>query len=106
MQAKELKIKATMRRKFFGLLAGAMLCGALTAQAQIIKPEDLERYAKEKYGDKWVEAAANIGKGITLDEAAAVCDDELLGDGNVQGQPGHHAERQGDGMHHHQCHAG
>lgn len=57
-----------MRRKFFGLLAGAMLCGALTAQAQIIKPEDLERYAKEKYGDKWVEAAANIGKGITLDK--------------------------------------
>ena len=57
-----------MKRTFFGLLAGALLLGAMTAQAQIIKPADLERYAKEKYGDKWVDAAANIAKDITLDK--------------------------------------
>ena len=57
-----------MKRKIYGLLAGALLCGALSAQAQIIKPADLEQYAKEKYGDKWVDAAANIVKGITLDK--------------------------------------
>ena len=50
------------------LLAGLLFLGAAHAQAQIMKAADLEKYAKEKYGDKWADAALNIAKGITLDK--------------------------------------
>lgn len=50
------------------LLAGLLLLGTAHAQAQIMKAADLEKYAKEKYGDKWADAAMNIAKGITLDK--------------------------------------
>jgi hypothetical protein len=33
-----------------------------------MKAADLEKYAKEKYGDKWLDAAANLAKGLTLDK--------------------------------------
>lgn len=39
-----------------------MAFAALCAQAQFMRSEELEAYAKEKYGDSWVEAAANLGK--------------------------------------------
>lgn len=29
--------------------------------AQILRTEELEKYAKEKYGEKWVDAADNLG---------------------------------------------
>ena len=41
---------------------------AVCAKAQFMRSEELEAYAKEKYGDSWVEAAANLGKEITLDK--------------------------------------
>ena len=45
------------------------ICGAVTGvQAQIMKAADLEKYAKEKYGDKWVDAAANLAQGLTFDK--------------------------------------
>ena len=50
------------------LLAGLLLLGTAHAQSQIMKAADLEKYAKEKYGDKWADAAMNIAKGITLDK--------------------------------------
>lgn len=50
------------------LLAGLLLLGTAHVQAQIMKAADLEKYAKEKYGDKWADAAMNIAKGITLDK--------------------------------------
>ena len=50
------------------LLAGLLFLGTAHAQAQIMKAADLEKYAKEKYGDKWADAAMNIAKGITLDK--------------------------------------
>ena len=40
--------------------------GVLTAQAQVMKSADLEKYAKERYGDKWLDAAANLAKDLTL----------------------------------------
>jgi hypothetical protein len=43
-------------------------CGAITTKAQIMKADDLEKYAKNKYGEKWLDAAANIGKDIQLDK--------------------------------------
>ena len=42
--------------------------GVLTAQAQVMKSADLEKYAKERYGDKWLNAAANLAKDLTLDK--------------------------------------
>ena len=33
-----------------------------------MKAADLEKYAKERYGDKWLDAAANLAKGLTLDK--------------------------------------
>ncbi|MBR6828689.1 MAG: DUF4468 domain-containing protein [Prevotella sp.] len=44
------------------------VCGILSTQAQVMKASDLEKYAKEKYGDKWVDAAANLAQGLTLDK--------------------------------------
>ena len=45
------------------------ICGAVTGvQAQVMKAADLEKYAKEKYGDKWVDAAANLAQDLTFDK--------------------------------------
>ena len=33
------------------MLTAILLCGAVNAQAQVMKAADLEKYAKEKYGD-------------------------------------------------------
>ena len=45
------------------------VCGAMTGvQAQVMKASDLEKYAKERYGDKWPEAAANLAKSLTFDK--------------------------------------
>lgn len=53
--------------KFWMLAAILTLCGA-SAQSQVMKAADLERYAKERYGDKWLDAAANLSKGMALDK--------------------------------------
>ncbi len=45
-----------------------LLSGALTVQGQVMKTADLEKYAKNKYGEKWTEAAANLASGLTLDK--------------------------------------
>lgn len=44
------------------------LCGVMSAQAQVMKAADLEKYAKERYGDKWLDAAANLAKDLVLDK--------------------------------------
>ena len=33
-----------------------------------MRSEELEKYAKEKFGDKWENAAANIGSQLSLDK--------------------------------------
>lgn len=43
-------------------------CGTVKVQAQVMKAADLEKYAKSKYGDKWLEAATNLSSGLTLDK--------------------------------------
>ena len=47
-----------MKRIILSALIGLM---AISASAQLMRSEELEKYAKEKFGDKWVDAAANIG---------------------------------------------
>ncbi len=51
------------------LLCVALCClAAMTASAQIIKAADLERYAKERYGEKWLDAAKNLAGSLTFDK--------------------------------------
>ena len=45
---------------------------SVTASAQILRAEELEEYAKERYGDKWVDAAENLGAELTLDKNNAL----------------------------------
>lgn len=44
----------------------------MTVNAQILRADELEKYAKEKFGDKWVEAATNLGSQLTLDKNKAI----------------------------------
>jgi len=55
-----------MKKLIFCLCA--FLCATLCANAQIMRAEELEKYAVEKYGDKWTEAAANLAKELELDK--------------------------------------
>ena len=50
------------------LAAILTLCGTMKAQAQVMKVTDLEKYAKERYGDKWLDAAKNLAADLTLDK--------------------------------------
>ena len=54
--------------KFWMFAAILTLCGATCAQAQVMKAADLEKYAKQRYGDKWLDAAANLASTLTLDK--------------------------------------
>lgn len=40
--------------------------------AQILRADELEKYAKEKYGEKWMDAATNLGSQLTLDKNNAI----------------------------------
>ena len=42
--------------------------GTVSLQAQVMKAVDLEKYAKKKYGDKWLDAASNLSQELTLDK--------------------------------------
>ena len=49
------------------LITLALCVFALTASAQVFTAEQIERYAKDKYGDNWTEAAGNLSKEVALD---------------------------------------
>ncbi|MBR6964068.1 MAG: DUF4468 domain-containing protein [Prevotella sp.] len=40
----------------------------MSAQAQVMKAADLEKYAKQRYGDKWLDAARNLSTQLELDK--------------------------------------
>lgn len=42
------------------MFAAILFVGATGAQAQVMKSADLEKYAKQKYGDKWRTCAKAI----------------------------------------------
>ena len=56
------------QKKLWVMAAILTICGTMTVQAQVMKAADLEKYAKEKYGDKWLDAAKNLAEGLTLDK--------------------------------------
>jgi hypothetical protein len=53
---------------FLLILLACLLCGNTVVQAQVMKAADLEKYAKQKYGDKWLDAAKNLASTLTLDK--------------------------------------
>lgn len=57
-------------KKVFLLLM--MVLFTVAANAQMIRTEELEKYAKEKYGDNWVDAASNIASQVSLDKNNAL----------------------------------
>ena len=56
-----------MKKNLFMAVAFLLFFGGM-AQAQVMKAADLEKYAKQKYGDKWLDAAANLASTLTLDK--------------------------------------
>ena len=55
-----------------------ILSGAMGAYAQIMKAADLEKYAMERYGDKWIDAAANLASGLNLDKNESLTYQEVI----------------------------
>ena len=55
-----------------------MILGTISVQAQVMKAADLEKYAKQKYGDKWPEAAANLAKELTLDKNQSLTYQQII----------------------------
>lgn len=65
-----------MKKFIFTMLA---LCAfSMTTQAQIMRTEELEKYAKEKYGEKWVEAAENLATTLALDKNNALTYQQVI----------------------------
>ena len=58
-----------MRKLFFIL---AMCVGVFSVEAQVLRTEDLEKYAKENYGSNWTDATENLSKQLTLDKNDAL----------------------------------
>ncbi len=54
--------------KKFLILFAAVLSMVMSVDAQIMRTEELETYAKEKYGEKWNDAAANLASTLQLDK--------------------------------------
>lgn len=44
------------------------ICSAVSVQAQVMKAADLEKYAKARYGERWLDAAMNLAGGLKLDK--------------------------------------
>ncbi len=50
------------------ILAVVAIMATMNVQAQVMKAADLEKYAKERYGEKWLDAAMNLAGELTLDK--------------------------------------
>ena len=67
-----------MKKLNIWMLAAILSCGALSAQAQVMKTADLEKYAKERYGDRWIDAAANLSKDMVLDKNESLSYQQII----------------------------
>lgn len=63
--------------KLWMLATILILCGT-NVLAQVMKPADLEKYAKERYGSKWLEAAANLASGLELDKNESLTYQQII----------------------------
>ena len=67
-------------RNFYLWMFVAILsfCDATIVRSQVIKPADLEKYAKKKYGDKWVDAAKNLSENVVLDKNESITYQQII----------------------------
>ena len=63
---------------FLLILLACLFCGNTVVQAQVMKAADLEKYAKQKYGDKWLDAAKNLASTLTLDKNESLTYQEVI----------------------------
>jgi hypothetical protein len=54
------------------------LFSVLSVSAQFMRSEELEKYAKEKYGDDWNKAAENLGATLSLDMNKSLTYSEVI----------------------------
>ncbi len=64
--------------KIWACSAIIALCGVTNVQAQVMKSADLEKYAKQRYGDRWLDAALNIAEDLTLDKNQSLTYQEII----------------------------
>ncbi|MBQ3805266.1 MAG: DUF4468 domain-containing protein [Prevotella sp.] len=65
--------------KFWISVAAIMIIGGATGvQAQVMKTADLEKYAKEKYGEKWVDAAMTLSKNMVRDKNESLTYQQII----------------------------
>ena len=67
-----------MKQMKLWLLAILTCCGTVVAQAQVMKAADLEKYAKQRYGDKWLDAAKNLSADLTLDKNESITYQQVI----------------------------
>ena len=60
------------------LLVMCVALFSMGAQAQVMKAADLEKYAKQRYGDKWLDAAKNLASTLTLDKNESLTYQEVI----------------------------
>ena len=60
------------------IIAAILFCGVMCAQAQVMKAADLEKYAKQRYGEKWVDAAKNLAGSLQLDKNQSLTYQEVI----------------------------
>lgn len=65
-----------MKKNVITLLLAMMAC--LSMQAQVMKTADLEKYAKQRYGEKWLDAAFTLGRSIQLDKNESITFQEVI----------------------------
>ena len=65
-------------KRFCIAAAMMLLCGITGVQAQVMKAADLEKYAKERYGEKWLDAAQNLAQQLTLDKNESLTYQEVI----------------------------
>lgn len=68
----------TKNMKKIFVLAFVAMMAVMNVQAQVMKVADLEKYAKERYGDKWLDAALNLSRGVTLDKNGSFTYQEVI----------------------------
>ena len=74
-----------MRKLLF--IIALLFSAIVSVNAQILRADELEKYAKEKFGDKWVDAAANLGKQLSLDKNNAITYTQVIpADGKTKEQ--------------------
>ena len=71
------------------MLAALISFGAcVSTQAQVMKAADLEKYAKSKYGDKWLDAAKNLSSELKLDKNESLTYQQVIeAPGKTRQQP-------------------